>query len=86
MSDELTREEKLDAELLANLEKRRTIERYIRAEKEFEAASTEFNAACTAMRENLGKNDQFVARIDFATYLVKSNDGAFTVEKIQVLH
>jgi hypothetical protein len=86
MENELTPEQQLDAALHADLETKRIIDRYIRAEKAFEAATAEWNAACTAMRENLGKDAQFVARVDFVTYLVRANAGAFTVEKVKVLH
>ena len=87
MENEPTPEQKRDAELRAELETKRHIERYIRAQKAYEAAVDEWTFACNAMRENLGEQAKFVAKVDFVTYLVATDkDSNISVEKIKVLH
>ena len=87
MENEPTREQQRDAELRAELETKRLIERYIRAQKAYEEAVTEWNFACKTLRENLGNGARFVAKVDFVTYLVTTDaESNISVDKIKVLH
>lgn len=87
MENELTEEQKREAERQAEYATKLAVDRYIRAEHAFEEASNEFNGACCEMREKLGKGTQLVAKVDFTTYLVTTDsEGNFSVKKVKVLY
>lgn len=59
--------------------------RYLLAVETFEAATNEFNDACTALRNQLTKPSRFVTKIDFRHFLVTSDqDRNFEVEELEV--
>ncbi len=73
-----------------NIEQRVTIslalQRYLRAVERFEAASTDFNESCQAVREALPRECRFVANVMHQHYLVTSDrEGNFEVEGIETV-
>jgi hypothetical protein len=63
-----------------------SLQRYLRAVERFEAASKEFNEACSTIRECLPKPSRFVAAISYQHYLVTSDqEGNFEVEQVESL-
>lgn len=71
------------ADVLSRVERSLAIAAYVRAEKRFSDASQAFNEACQDVRKKIGKSAKFVAKIDWQTYLVTSDDeGNFSVEPI----
>lgn len=60
--------------------------RYLRAMARFEAASKEFNEACTSLRNQLSAPSHFITKIDFRHYLVTSDqERNFEVEEIELI-
>ena len=60
--------------------------RYLRAFTRYEAASNEFNDACSALRNQLVEPSRFITKIDFKHYLVTSDlERNFEVEEIEVI-
>jgi hypothetical protein len=60
--------------------------RYLRAMARFEAASKEFNEACTSLRNQLTASSRFITKIDFRHYLVTSDqERNFEVEELELL-
>ena len=60
--------------------------RYLRAADRFEAASNEFNEACSGLRNQLVEPSRFVTKIDFKHYLVTSDqERNFEVEKLELI-
>jgi hypothetical protein len=60
--------------------------RYLRAMDRFEAASKEFNEACTSLRNQLTAPCRFMTKIDFRHYLVTSDqERNFEVEEIELI-
>lgn len=60
--------------------------RYLRAMTRFEAASKEFNEACTSLRNQLSAPSHFITKIDFRHYLVTSDqERNFEVEEIELI-
>lgn len=60
--------------------------RYLRAMARFEAASKEFNEACTSLRSQLAAPSRFITKIDFRHYLVTSDqERNFEVEEIELI-
>ena len=60
--------------------------RYLRAMARFEAASKEFNDACTTLRNQLSPTSRFITKIDFRHYLVTSDqERNFEVEEIELI-
>ncbi|AMV31690.1 hypothetical protein VN12_06185 [Pirellula sp. SH-Sr6A] len=64
----------------------RAVGRYLRAVEHFEAASREFNEACSGLRDQLVEPSRFVTKIDFKHYLVTSDqERNFEVEELELL-
>jgi hypothetical protein len=60
--------------------------RYLRAADRFEAASQEFNDACSALRNQLVEPSRFITKIDFKHYLVTSDqERNFEVEELELI-
>jgi hypothetical protein len=60
--------------------------RYLRAADRFEAASKEFNEACSGLRNQLVEPIRFVTKIDFKHYLVTSDqERNFEVEELELI-
>ena len=60
--------------------------RYLRAVDRFEAATKEFNEACSVLRNQLVKPSRFVTQIDFQHYLVTSDqERNFEVEELELI-
>lgn len=60
--------------------------RYLRAFARFEAATKEFNEACSALRDQLTEPSRFITKIDFKHYLVTSDkEGNFDVEELDLI-
>ncbi|MFN7318615.1 MAG: hypothetical protein ACK5S6_03790 [bacterium] len=60
--------------------------RYARAVARFEEASTEFNAACLAVRAVLKPEERFITKVSYTYYLVETNDnGDFDITPIDVV-
>ncbi len=60
--------------------------RYLLAVEQFEAATKEFNEACSALRKQLAEPSRFVTKIDFKHYLVTSDqDRNFEVEELELI-
>ena len=60
--------------------------RYLRAVDRFEAATKEFNEACSALRNQLGEPSRFVTKIDFKHSLVTSDqERNFEVEELELI-
>jgi hypothetical protein len=52
----------------------------------FEAATKEFNEACSALRNQLAEPSRFVTKIDFKHYLVTSDqERNFEVEELELI-
>ena len=52
----------------------------------FEAATKEFNEACTSMRNQLPAPSRFITKIDFKHYLVTSDqERNFEVEELELI-
>lgn len=62
------------------------IGRYLRAVERFEAATVEFNEACSTLRNRLTTPCRFVTRIESKHYLVTSDqDRNFEVEELELI-
>jgi hypothetical protein len=60
--------------------------RYLRAVDRFEAATKEFNEACSVLRNQLVEPSRFVTQIDFQHYLVTSDqERNFEVEELELI-
>ena len=60
--------------------------RYLRAMDRFEAATNEFNEACSALRNQLVEPSRFVAKIDYKHYLVTSDqERNVEVEELELI-
>jgi hypothetical protein len=60
--------------------------RYLRSMDRFEAASKEFNEACTSLRNQLTTPSRFITKIDFKHYLVTSDqERNFEVEELELI-
>ena len=60
--------------------------RYLRAMDRFEAATKEFNEACTSLRNQLPAPGRFITKIDFKHYLVTSDQQRnFEVEELELI-
>lgn len=60
--------------------------RYLRAVDRFEAATKEFNEACSTLRYQLVGPTRFVTKIDFKLYLVTSDqERNFEVEELELI-
>ena len=60
--------------------------RYLRAMDRFEAATKEFNEACTSLRNQLPAPSRFITKIDFKHYLVTSDqERNFEVEELELI-
>ena len=60
--------------------------RYLRAVDRFEAATKEFNEACSSLRSQLAQPSRFVTKIDFKHYLVTSDhERNFEVEELELI-
>lgn len=60
--------------------------RYLRAVDRFEAATQEFNEACSALRNQLSPPSRFVTKIDFKHYLITSDqERNFEVEELELV-
>lgn len=62
------------------------IKRYLKAKDGFEQASTEFSESCAGLRSTLPAASEFVAKVDYKHYLVRTADNVdFDVKKIEVV-
>lgn len=62
------------------------IGRYLRAVDRFEAASQEFNEACSSLRSQLAQPSRFIAKVDFKYVLVTSDqERNFEVEELALI-
>lgn len=64
------------------------IGRYLRAQRAFESASTEFNAACGNVRAVLkaDKGARFITKVEYSYYLVETNEnGDFDISPVEVV-
>jgi hypothetical protein len=73
-----------------NIDQRVTIslalQRYLRAVNNFEAATKEFNEACSVLRNRLVEPSRFLTQIDFQHYLVTSDqEHNFEVEELELI-
>ena len=60
--------------------------RSLRAVDRFEAATKEFNEACSVLRHQLVEPSRFVTQIDFQHYLVTSDqERNFEVEELELI-
>jgi hypothetical protein len=60
--------------------------RYLRAVDRFEAATKEFNEACSVLRNQLVEPSRFVTQINFQHYLVTSDqERNFEVEELELI-
>ncbi len=60
--------------------------RYLRAVDRFEAATRDFNQACSALRNQLVEPSRFITKIDFKHYLVTSDqERNFEVEELELI-
>ena len=63
-----------------------SLQRYLRASKEFESASQGFTDACSCLRTDLPRDGRFVAEVNYRHYLVTCDqDGNFDVERMETL-
>jgi hypothetical protein len=62
------------------------LRRYLRAVNNFEAATKEFNEACSVLRNRLVEPSRFISQIDFKHYLVTSDkEHNFEVEELELI-
>lgn len=81
---------KLYEDISTDIEKRVStslaVGRYLRASERFNEASSEFTSACKSLRQELGRDQRFVACIEHKHYLVTTDaEGNFDVDLVELV-